>query len=192
MENVPFWLENKAKDRKRRAMVSKLMKGRKKYKWNGLSEEEESKMEKLLLQCENSPIKQLSPRKSSPRKSILTEISGNSNVIVGVNNSCDIICPESSIPPTSELSSNTDNAPLDHTELSLHLGLSENSEEPFKKSKEKSKRRSNSFLPVSNKCFIEESQAVASIDNVIHETCKSFYDPKTYTCATENNSITWA
>ena len=57
-------------------MVGKLMKGRKKYKWKGLSEEEEIQMESMLLNCENSPIKNLSPCKLSPRKSISNLPSG--------------------------------------------------------------------------------------------------------------------
>ena len=68
-------------------MVAKLMKGRKKYKWKGLSEEEEIQMESMLLNCEKSPIKTLSPCKFSPRKSILAEITEDNNVTDDVNKS---------------------------------------------------------------------------------------------------------
>ena len=193
-------------------MVAKLMKGRKKYKWKGLSEEEEIQMESMLLNCENSPVKNLSPCKFSPRKSILAEITDDNNVIDDVNsdkqeNSCydlsknvkspheyahcdmlDSFGPTNSSANTDiclSLSSNTESALLDSSiDFVGYINVGQ-SLEKSKPTKQKSKRRSNSFVPYSNKCFKEQSQAEASIDNVIHETCRLYCEQKTIACEIE-------
>ena len=182
------------------------MKGRKKYKWKGLSEEEEIQMESMLLNCENSPIKNLSPCKLSPRKSILAEITDDNNFIDDMNsdkqeNSCyelskNIKSPHeyahcdmlhSSGPSNSSanpdiclsLRSNTESAPLDSIDFIGYINNGQPLEKP-KPTKHKTKRRSNSFVPYSNKCFKEQSSQIeASIDNVIHETCTLYSEQKT-------------
>jgi len=212
IDNVPFWLGNKTKDRKRRSMVAKLMKGRKKYKWKGLSEEEEIQMESMLLNCENSPIKTLSPCKFSPRKSILAEITDDNNVTDDVNksdkqeNSCyelsknmesphenahcdmlDVFGPTNSSANTDICLSlsNAENASIDSSIDNIRYLDVGQPLEKSKATKQKSKRRSNSFVPYS-KCLKEQSQAEASIDNVIHETCRLYSEQKTIACEIES------
>jgi len=204
IDNVPYWQENKTKDRKRRSMISKQMNGRKKYRWKGLTEEEEDQMEYMLLNCEKSPLKNLSPRKVSPRKSILAEIKDDSNIVGNAssnskednpqlsshnessqeNRPCDEIhisdSTNSNLNPDgkSELSSTYDNDSLAQLNIDLCLSLPENISQNLPKPKaprEKNKRRSNSFVPVTNKLIKEENKLIeASIDQVVIGTCQNY------------------
>ena len=214
IDSIPFWQENKTKDRKRRAKVASLMKGRKKYKWKGLTIEEEHHMKSMLSRCENSPLKRSSPRKLSPRKSILSEIKDSSNLF-GANVSdievnveskhsaestsldyakCEMLNSYdshiSSVYPDCLPSSSfeDDNSLIpNNIDLFLEMGVDNGPEgvKP-KSSKEKAKRRSNSFIPVANKYLKEQnnhSAANDSIDQVILDTTEMYKASSINTCS---------
>ena len=81
LDSIPFWQESKAKEKKRRAMVTKQMKGRKKYKWKGLTEEQEIQMESLLDNLKDSPAKDITFSPKNPRLAILGDISSQSELV---------------------------------------------------------------------------------------------------------------
>jgi len=203
IDNVPYWQGNKTKDRKRRAMISKQMNGRKKYKWKGLTEEEEDQMEYMLLNCEKSPLKNLSPHKFSPRKSILAEIKDDSNIVGNASSNsqedypqvsshtgtsqdsrpCDgvhISDPTTNLNPDGkfELSSTYDSDSLAQLNIDLFQSIPENISQKLPKpkaSREKNKRRSNSFAPVTNKLIKEENNLIeATIEQVVIGTCQNY------------------
>ena len=84
MDPIPYWQENKAKDRRRRAMVSKQMKGRKKYKWRGLTEEQERQLDLTLKELQNTPTKEFpSPSNSSRETTSTCSSVSNEEALVG-------------------------------------------------------------------------------------------------------------
>lgn len=180
------------------------MKGRKKYKWKGLTIEEEQSMESMLLRCENSPLKRSSPRKLSPRKSILGEIKDTSNILnesaTDIKEDCEskhsaankslleydncefLDSYDSNISSTypddsvrsSVLEDKLEGTPSMASILSLDV---DNALKGVKRqsSKEKVKRRSNSFIPVANKLLKEQSIPIEdTIDKVILDTCEIY------------------
>ena len=64
-------------------MVSKLLKGRKKYKWRGLTEEQEKEMEHMLIDLDSSPNKDLT---SAPNFNSTQNINHNTSNDITPNN----------------------------------------------------------------------------------------------------------
>ena len=113
LDSIPFWQESKAKDKRRRAMVTKQMKGRKKIKWKGLTEKQESQMQSMLDKLKDSPAKKITFSPNITKKSRLAILSDTSSQSELVNNA--VSSSSTSIVETSNSSNDKSSVDKGHT-----------------------------------------------------------------------------